>query len=220
MSTVYIETGATERIESLCMSGALVPITGKTDILLQVRRVSNGQFLDFADMTFKAAGWTTRRQAMSEVSAANEPGVYFYDLATASITNPVADDTYELMVVQSPGTDVKNLPQVGEIKTGIWVDSIAAIETKTAPLPAAPASEPNVDAVEAKVDTVITGLGLIQLDVGFLVDVAGGRWLVDDVLNQLILYRADNATVVARFNLLDKDGAPASKDVYERVRVP
>lgn len=35
-----------------------------------------GFYLDFADNTFKSVGWTTRKQVMTEVSAANSPGTY------------------------------------------------------------------------------------------------------------------------------------------------
>jgi len=134
MSSVRIQTGATERIEALVLDGSLTPLTSKTDILVSVRRWSDGFFLDWNDDTFKSSGWTTRQQAMTEVSAANAPGEYQYDFDTSAITNPAADDTYEVRVDQSPGTDAKNLPQVGEIKVGQFVDDIdAAVSSRAAP---------------------------------------------------------------------------------------
>lgn len=127
MSSVRIQTGATERIEALILDGSLVPLTGKTDILVSIRRVSDGFFYDFNDDTFKAAGWTTRQQAMTEIDATNAPGEYRYDFDTSAVTNSATDDTYEVRVDQSPGTDAKNVPQVGEIKVGQLVDEIFKI---------------------------------------------------------------------------------------------
>lgn len=53
----------------------------------------------------------------------------------------------------------------------------------------------------------------------FLKDMKGGRWKIDRVLNQMIFYKDDNVTEVARFDLLNSAGAPAYKDVFERVKV-
>ena len=52
--------------------------------------------------------------------------------------------------------------------------------------------------------------------VEFLRDVEGGRWQITN--NQMVFYKADNKTVVARFNLYDERGAPATKNVFERRR--
>jgi len=126
MSTVRIQTDATERIQVTVLDGSLDPITGKTDILLSIMRVSDGWSYDFNDDTFKNAGWTTRREAMTEVSASLAPGDYRYDFDTSAITNRTADDTYMIYVEQSPGTDAKNMPQTGEIKEGQWPDRLDA----------------------------------------------------------------------------------------------
>lgn len=129
---VRIQTGATEPIEVLALDAALDPVTGKTDLLLSIRRKSDDFFYDFDDDTFKTSGWTDRQVALTEVDATNAPGEYAYDWDTSAITNETADDTYEIRVDQDPGTDVKNLPQVGEIKLGQFVDNIdAAISSRS-----------------------------------------------------------------------------------------
>lgn len=51
----------------------------------------------------------------------------------------------------------------------------------------------------------------------FLAAIEGGRWKI--ISNQMIFYKSDNVTEVARFNLLDKDGSPTEKNVMERARV-
>ena len=50
--------------------------TGAT-ALVAVREANTlNSWLDFSDNTFKTLGWTTRQAAMTEVSAANAPGLY------------------------------------------------------------------------------------------------------------------------------------------------
>jgi len=126
MNSVRIQTGDTERIEAMILDGSLDPITGKTDILLSIRRVSDGYWFDFdaGELDFKNSGWTTRQKAMTETDSTNDPGVYHYDFDTSTIDNPAADDTYEARVDQSPGTDAKNVPLTGEIKVGHFIDDI------------------------------------------------------------------------------------------------
>jgi hypothetical protein len=62
------------------------------------------------------------------------------------------------------------------------------------------------------------GIAAIQSDVAFLADVEGGRWKLD-ATNQMILYKADNVTEIARFDLFDGLGDPAFRNVFERRRV-
>jgi hypothetical protein len=124
MNCARIQTGETERIEALILDGSLSPLTGKTDILLSIRRVSDGFWYDFNDDTFKSSGWTTRQQQMTETDSANDQGVYHYNFDTSAITNATADDTYQMRVEQSPGTDAANVPLTGELKVGQFVDNI------------------------------------------------------------------------------------------------
>ena len=54
-------------------------------------------------------------------------------------------------------------------------------------------------------------------DIQFLKDIEGGRWRV--VQDQMIFYKADNETEIARFNLFDIEGKPAIEKITERRRV-
>lgn len=56
-------------------------------------------------------------------------------------------------------------------------------------------------------------------NLAFLQDIEGGRWKIDAAAKQMVFYKSDNVTEVARFDLFDQDGVPASVDVFERVRV-
>lgn len=67
-----------------------------------------------------------------------------------------------------------------------------------------------IDAVKAKTDTISWA------DITFLKDIEGGRWKIES--NQMIFYKSDNETEVARFNLLDADGSPTMTDILERER--
>ncbi len=83
-----------------------------------------------------------------------------------------------------------------------------------------------IDEMETDVDDILTDTGTtldgklntLQTDMTFLKDIEGGRW--HRTGNQLILYKSDNLTVVATFDLLKSDGTPAGEtdDVYERSR--
>jgi hypothetical protein len=55
--------------------------------------------------------------------------------------------------------------------------------------------------------------------IAFIAAIEGGRWRIDEATNQMIFYEEDNSTEVARFNLKDSSGSPASTSVFERTRV-
>jgi hypothetical protein len=52
----------------------------------------------------------------------------------------------------------------------------------------------------------------------FNFDVAGGRWVLDSVLNQMVFYTDNNVTEVARFDMKDSAGAPSVTQVFSRTR--
>lgn len=153
-----IPQGATEPIEALILNSATAPLTGKTDILVWIRRNSDGLTYDWNDSTFKAYGsCTTPQQALTEVDSTNYPGQY-----KVNWTSPSADDIYQVTIDQSPGTDAANVPQRGEIRVGGWVDDVPDILTDTAAinsrLPTDPADESNQLAAHAQTQSDIAAL--------------------------------------------------------------
>ena len=44
-----------------------------------------------------------------------------------------------------------------------------------------------------------------------------GRWEVDASAKQMIFYQDDNDTIIARYDLFDRDGQPSIDEVFERV---
>jgi hypothetical protein len=125
METVRIQNGQTERIEVLALDSNGSSITGLSDVLLSIRRISDGYWLDFDDNTFKNSGWTTRQQAMTEIDAANDAGKYKYDFDTSGY----ADDTYQM---RAESASASNFPQIGELKVGGYTDNLdIAISTRS-----------------------------------------------------------------------------------------
>lgn len=73
---------------------------------------------------------------------------------------------------------------------------------------------------ESEIATAVWAAALAQqllTDVVFLKDIEGGQWEI--VNDQMIFYKADNVTEVARFNLFDNTGTAAEESVVKRVRV-
>jgi len=69
------------------------------------------------------------------------------------------------------------------------------------------------------VDNTISTLTMISSSVDFTKDMTAGRWELDDSLNQMIFYKDDNSTVVARFGMSGSDGTPTVSEVHERRRL-
>jgi hypothetical protein len=76
-----------------------------------------------------------------------------------------------------------------------------------------------VNNIETTVNSMNVTLGTISTDVQFIKDIEGGRWKIDTAANQMIFYKDDNSTVVARFNLFDSSSNPTSVAPFERTRV-
>jgi len=69
------------------------------------------------------------------------------------------------------------------------------------------------------VDNTISTLTMISSSVDFTRDMTAGRWKLDEDLNQMIFYKDDNSTVVARFGMSGSDGSPTVSEVHERRRL-
>lgn len=124
MTSERIQTGAIEPIVVLVMSWLNQPLAGKANIMLSVRRQSDGKYLDWDDMHFKngVGGPTQLYQPLAEVHATRSAGEYQYPFDTSEIVNPIADDTYEARVEEVGSDDASNLPQIGELKVDGWLE--------------------------------------------------------------------------------------------------
>jgi len=159
MGAVRMNLGDTERIEVLILDGTLTPITGKSDILLSIRRVRDDKWFDFdsGELDFKDSGWVARQVAMAEVDSTNDPGCYFYDFNTSVISDSTSGDIFMVRVDQDPGTDAANVPQTGEIRADLQTDEIDAIKERTDNLPDDPADQSQVEAAISTSESNIRG---------------------------------------------------------------
>lgn len=73
--------------------------------------------------------------------------------------------------------------------------------------------------LETDINDISTVLAQVSGSVSFIENIEGGRWIIDETVNQMIFYESDNVTEVARFNLFDITGSATSTCAYERVRV-
>lgn len=213
METVRIQTDASERIEILALDETNSPITGVTDLLLTIRSADTGYYLDFADMTMKGSGWTTRLQTLTELDATNEPGVYYYVFNTSLIINPIEDDTYYLRVDQSPGTTVKNLPQVGELKVGQYIDYIDTEISNAGIGIAANVADAVWDELFSDHEDENT-MGYIMKLIRALVTAEMEQ---DPVANEWIIKDPDTGVPWIRFDTTNSSGDPASVAIYKRI---
>lgn len=77
----------------------------------------------------------------------------------------------------------------------------------------------DIAALAVQNTAIQNSISALDVDVQFIKDIEGGRWWIDRTINQMIFYKEDNVTEVARFDLKDFDGLPASENVYQRTRV-
>jgi hypothetical protein len=129
-SSVRIKTGEKEPIVVLIVDQYGDPLTGLSDIKIKVRRGSDGFYLDWSDNTFKAVP-TQLLVALEEISATYSPGEYQLNtvthvdgLDTSTFPHLVPEEQYFVTAVQDGATTAVNVPQIGEIKVGGFVDDI------------------------------------------------------------------------------------------------
>lgn len=76
----------------------------------------------------------------------------------------------------------------------------------------------DITEISSSLAIVSASVGEIHCNVEFIKDIEGGRWRINTTTNQMIFYKNDNTTEVARFNLFDSGSNPTSECVFERVR--
>ena len=108
-----------ERIYATALNTEGEFLFGLTDVILQIKRKSDGFFLDFSDNTFKSSGWTEKTSQLNEIS--DMTGTYFYDFDTDGLQN----DNYFVRVTS---ITADNSPWEGELKVGGIIDEVV---TKT-----------------------------------------------------------------------------------------
>lgn len=218
MTRIYLGSPITLAMDLQLYTGA--GSTGQTPTVA-LRRVTDGYYLDFADNTWKASGWTTRLKPLTEVSPTNAPGVYQYVLATSSIITTEGDYIAEYANTGTPaGICAETYSFVATVATGVqagltvqgytttragYLDALngivaaiatavwgAAARTLTAfGFTVATDSDSNVTAIKAKTDN----LPAVPAAAGDIPTAAVIRTEIDSNSTQLAAIVADTAEI-------------------------
>jgi len=74
-----------------------------------------------------------------------------------------------------------------------------------------------VDMAAGVITSAYADLTQIKIDVALIRDFTAGRWKMSN--NQMVFYKEDNLTEIARFSLLDDGGNPSMESVFERKKI-
>jgi len=176
-----------------------LPVSGLT-VNVQLRDTKTGNYLDFADNTWKSSGWTQKQAQLSDLG----DGSYQYDWNSAlSVTSSmIVAAEFE---VTSVGYEAESTDYILFGLHAFSPDDVAAAVWNR---PTAAHTTPGTFGVLVK-DT--------GANVSTIKEIETGRWKIEN--NQLILYASDNTTEIARFNLFDRDGQPTEDQVFDRVKL-
>ena len=92
--------------------------------------------------------------------------------------------------------------------TGQGTDTVYATEEQN-----------NTDSAASLTEDITLIKSSIDADLTFVKDMISGRWCIDPVATQMIFYKGDNTTEVARYDLKDKNDNPSYLSVFKRNRV-
>lgn len=169
------------------LRGSDDPAPGETDVGLRAYSEALGQFLDWADLTFKAAGHTTLTLILTDTPfATNAPGLYERSggLDLTAVTNLAANDSLTFLAVETVGSDL-DLPAPGMLKIDQWVEDIRT--PVVANLDATVSSRSTFDQTTDPVELLETG-GSAGINVEELIDL---NW---DELNTGAEHNIKNST--------------------------
>lgn len=153
---------------------------------------------DVKMVVYKPNGVKQGVYTLTELNQGDGKGIYFYDYVDSDM-----EGTY-LFVVNSPSVSKKDARQV-YFEKRTWLDSEKSQIR---------------DALGINGDKIIAVGGQLQAsaaDLQFLRDIEGGKWEI--VGEQMIFYKANNTTEVARFDLFNEAGIPSAQNVFKRERV-
>lgn len=161
-----VKTGDTESIQVPITGSTGTLLTGLSDVYVRLLRQSDGQFYDWNDGAFKAAGWVTLNKALTPVDATRAPGLYE---VVGGLPTVGFSGKYTIVPVQTPGTNAR-LPNPAEIEVGGWIDKTYEIDTDLAvvdtvvdaTLALATTINANLITVDSVVDAILALLGTVS----------------------------------------------------------
>lgn len=138
-------------------------------------------------------------------------GYTLYDTIGVVVTPRTEDDVYEVGngtgIYSAEVTFPDNFSGTILWDTGQGVATAYASEEQN-----------SADSAAALVTDINTIKSTLNADLTFVKDMLGGQWKIDDKNFQMIFYKSDNVTEVARFDLRDNKGDPSFLSVFLRSR--
>ena len=166
----------------LAKDSAGVPLTGKSDLEMAIRRDSDGEWFDFDGSNRFEATPTTQWTPLTEVDATSLPGLYELLWNHALVVNAADDDACLVSFRQNGGTDAV-VPPPGEIAINQWPGAILENTETLLNSDAAnnatggTTTHPLQDTVRLYMDLVLAGAGAIgQTPTMAIQRVADGKW--------------------------------------------
>jgi len=127
------------------------------------------------------------------------------------MNNGTTDKRGKLVLGGYPDTILNDGDQVKSTVSGIQVDLDNPDQYKADI--SALSLESTTSAIKVNTDTINWA------DVEFIKEIEGGRWQIDKDNNQMVFYKSDNSTELARFNLLNEYGVADFENIFDRRRV-
>jgi len=186
-----------------------------------------------------------RFDVTSSFMLSHGPGAYGVVVEVNKTTSPkITDVMSQVLTVSQNDFDSLTLSlsssSIATIVSGVWSESIGTYPTGSAAIAlfsssvGAPASIDYNAVADAVWDEQLSthqtsgssGFIVSQLSgstetmmskINFIQQMGSGRWKIES--NQMIFYKDDNTTEIARFNLFDNLGSPTMDAVFERVKV-
>jgi hypothetical protein len=116
------------------------------------------------------------------------------------ISGSTGDSLYSGSVAAVGDISVSASVDVNSIVSGVWDAGASGFNTS------------------GSMGYLMNQVSIISGSVDLIRDMTAGRWKIDTALNQMIFYKEDNTTEVARFDLTDASGSPTSDSPYERTK--
>jgi len=199
METTRIQSNNTEEINFLLLNSSGAAVTGLTGAqlnMLVVLRKSDGKYWD-------GDSWESTKTdlAVIERDATNSPGWYYYTTTT------LPEDEYIITVNTA---NAANVPQIGEIKVGNYVDDIETIRTSVT---AAAIATAVWQALEATYDGVSNSFG--EFFAKMRKYIINRKSPKEGDTSRFVVYE-DDGTISAEYEWKKADGTafnPTSKDM-------
>lgn len=214
MTTLLAQRTDTSVPVTLSLSASSVgPVTGETCTVAVRDGSTSDSYLDFADSTFKIAGWVTKRAALTEIEAGlyeltggldiaamtNLPPTTHHLILEHQIGAPVVTVAHDALVLgvydpAAPGDAMSLVPDAVNAST-LAASAAAEISTKVwdEPLPGAHAAG---------------SAGALVPIIDYIRKLTGNRLEINLTTQKLVLYDDDGTTVLQQWALETDAGPP------------